>query len=263
VICREVREGLWPPERPRLLGPEVERAREHVRDCSECTRYFAQDRAVLDTCHRLRAVRAPLSVRARVFEALAQARRRPASSEQPEPPAERPLHANMRIAGGVALLVLFVLSGVVLGPGLLRDDPSPIEVAETPGSDAAFVEDYLRRAVGEDYLETSDPEEITRFLRRELGLQSRVLDLAGLIPRRVEICLLEGRRGAMVVYRLDGRTVTHYLVPKEAEQQAPRVAQEHGNLTVVTWSTDSLEEALVGEIPSDELLELARSGAGH
>lgn len=266
MICREVREGLWPPERPRLLGPEVERAREHVRGCSECTRYFAQDRAVLDACHRLRAVRAPLSVRARVFEALAQARRRPARPEQPEPSepsADRPRRPKLRIAGGAALLMLFVVSGVVFGPGLVRDGPTRLDVAEAPGSDAAFVEDYLRRAVGEDYLETSDPEEITRFLRRELGIHSRVLDLAGLIPRRVEICLLEGRRGAMVVYRLDGRTVTHYLVPKQAEQQAPRVAQGYGNLTVVTWSTDSVEEALVGEVPSDQLLELAKSGVGH
>ncbi|MEX2468072.1 MAG: hypothetical protein WD995_14265 [Gemmatimonadota bacterium] len=247
-----------------MLGPEVEAAREHVRKCSECTRYFAQDRAVLDAGHRLRDVRAPLPVRTRVFEALAQARQRPARGEHAEPSVpHRPARSAMWAVGGGAVAMLVLLAGLMLGPRLLQDAEPRMEVAEASGSDAAFVEDYLRRAVGEDYLETSDPEEIARFLRRELGLHSRALTLAGLVPRRVEICLLEGRRGAMVVYRLDGRSVTHYLVPKKAEPQAPRVAQEHGSLAVVTWSTDSLEEALVGEMPSDQLLELARNGVSH
>ena len=161
----------------------------------------------------------------------------------------------------MALLAVLAASTILLGPKLSRGGSDPAMAVDDFGSDAAFVEDYLRRAVGEDYLESSDPEEIAHFLRRELGLESSLLNLAGLLPTRVEICLLEGRRGAMIVYHgSSGRSVTHYLVPKLAGERPPRVAREHGGLTVVTWSTDTLEEALVGEVPPRELLDLAMTG---
>lgn len=257
--CRDVREGLWPPERPRLVGPQVERARAHIRSCRECTRWFAEDRATLDTRHSLQSVRAPLRVQAKVFEALARAREGGTRSRVDAMRAGAS-RLRKRVAAVGGLLAAGAISALIIGPRLPPDGGARAGVIGEMGSDAAFVEDYLRRAVGEDYLESSDAEEIARFLRRELGLHSNLLSLAGLVPTRVEICLLEGRRGAMVVYRLDGRRVTHYLVPKAAEERPPRIAREHGSLTVVTWSTDALEEALVGEMPSNELLDLARSG---
>lgn len=252
--CHDVRQGLWPPEKPKLLGPEIEKAQEHVRSCSECSRYFAQDRAVLDACHQLRSVRAPLQVRIRVFEALA--RGRDGRSWRSGAPGERtPVLRRTLTAAAVVLLVgVSVLAGPRLGGA------PESRLASAPGPEAAFVEDYLRRAVGEDYIDTSDREEIMRFLRRELGLESGLLDEGDLIPARAEICLLEGRRGAMIVYKKDGRSVTHYLVPRATRPHGPEVAEDHGELAVVTWSSGSVEEALVGELPPDQLLELARNG---
>jgi hypothetical protein len=145
---------------------------------------------------------------------------------------------------------------MVAGHGLLGSTGPTDSVAEE-----AFVEDYLRRGVGQDFLDSSDREEIARFLQRELGLSSRLLDAPGLVPARVEICLLEGRRGAMVVYHHEGRTVTHYVVADEGVPRGPRVADDHGELAVITWSSGQVEEALVGELPPGELLALVRVDA--
>ncbi|MDZ7779007.1 MAG: hypothetical protein U5R14_03585 [Gemmatimonadota bacterium] len=267
--CREAREGLWPPERPRLLDPEIERAREHVRHCPECARYFQQDRAVLDSWHRLRGVRAPLRVRLHVFQALARARGEGGevriAEESTGAPTGEVGRSRARRWMAVAIVALIVVGSVsvVFGSTWSQERVASEPEPAAAGSEAAFVEDYLRRAVGEDYLETSDRAEIARFLRRELGLQSELLELSGLVPTRVEICLLEGRRGAMVVYRLDGERVTHYLVPKRAEDRPPRVAREHGALAVVTWASSTIEEALVGQVSPDTLLQLARDGVSE
>jgi anti-sigma factor RsiW len=260
VTCDEARALLWPPERPRLVAADVERAREHVRACPECVRYLAQDRALLDAYHRLREVEAPLEVRGRVFEALGRARAGPGTGD------DRPVAPRARSIGLAAMLAVSV--ALVVWSWSASDAAAPPPVAGSvedgrgAGVESAFVEDYLRRAVGEDYLESTDVEEIVQFLTRELGQHVTLLRLSELVPTRVEICLLEGRRGAMVVYRLDGKRVTHYLVPKAADARPPTVAPEHGDLAVVTWASGNLEEALVGEVSADTLLALARSGRG-
>jgi hypothetical protein len=57
-----------------------------------------------------------------------------------------------------------------------------------------FVEDYLRRDVGQGYLETDDPAEVTQFLNRELGVRLDPIRLARLRLPRAHIFLLEGRK---------------------------------------------------------------------
>ena len=263
--CREARDVLWPPELPRLLEPRVQRARSHVRACTECTLYFAQDRRMLDACHGLRSLRAPAEVRLRVLDVMATAGRR-----------ERPATATASYRGGAALrvgretsrervrvvaaLVVAVvgIGGTALGFALTG---ARVPEATSPSPEDAFVGDYLRRAVAQDFLESSDREEIVRFLQRELGLSSGPLHAPGLVPARVEICLLEGRRGAMIVYHFEDRTVTHYLVPDGSPPRAPRVADNRGELAVVTWSSGAVEEALVGEVPVADLLAMATAEA--
>lgn len=121
----------------------------------------------------------------------------------------------------------------------------------------------MRRAVGEDYLETSDPLHVTRFLQRELGLRFEPIRHPGLEVIRVEICLLEGRRGAMIVYEQSGVPVAHYLVPIDDAIARPPAISEHrpgeagGAMPVVTWATPRIEQALVGEVDRQQLLELA------
>jgi len=131
-----------------------------------------------------------------------------------------------------------------------------------------FVEDYLRRAVGQDHIETTDPAEVTRFLQRELGLRIEPIRSAGLALQRAEICLLEGRRGAMIVYKQNGTEVAHYLIPREeATAREPALSGrpqiDPGDMPVVTWATPRVEQALVGELDSERLLQMAGRGSSQ
>ncbi len=70
----------------------------------------------------------------------------------------------------------------------------------------------------------------------------------------------------MIVYKIRGSTVSHYLVPKEDTRARPPALSDYrvdpvGSMPVVTWSTPRVEQALVGEIDPDELLQLAGLGA--
>ena len=254
--CREAREGLWPPERPRLVGDDIAAARRHVDDCGECRDYFEQDRALLEFYDRIRDQPAPLEVRESVFEALSRARWRDADHSGAAAAKSSTLWrlGAWPVALTAALLVVFMVE--------MR--PKTAAPADDP---TVFVEDYLRRAVGQDHIETSDPAEVRRFLQRELGMQLQPLAFAGLALERAEICLLEGRRGAMIVYKKDGAEISHYLIPRDGTgPRTPSVSAYSsgtagGEMPVVTWSTPRVEQALVGELTSEQLLDMARRGS--
>jgi hypothetical protein len=252
--CRAARAGLWPPERPRLAGVEIVAAREHVSSCAECTEFFAQERALLEAYRELGDVRAPLGVRERVFDALATARAEALGKTETRGSAPVSWRWSRFAWPGMAAGVIAVLALVA---ALARPGPS------TQDGGGVFVEDYLRRAVGQHHLITSDPDEVRRFLVRELGIEVGPLRASGLELRRVEICLLEGRRGAMIVYAKGGASVSHYVVPRQdSRPRKPTLSKPtdpvlSGTLPVVTWSTDALEQALVGDLGSSELMQIA------
>ncbi len=251
--CLRAREELWPPERPKLCEADVERAQAHVEACEECKLYFTQDRALLDAYDRVRQVRAPRQVREEVFDALARAR-----LEHEAENRSRTLNRKGAIAVGAALaasVTLFAVSTFAAGDAAPPDDPG------------FFAEDYLRRAVGQDMIVSSDPQEVRRFLQRELGRSLGPIQRAGLEVERAEICLINGRRGALIVYQSAGGSISHYLVPFDGmKARAPSVADYHSGpeghrMPLVTWATPELEQALVGEIQPEELLRIAALAA--
>ncbi|MDH3207081.1 MAG: hypothetical protein OEO79_10735 [Gemmatimonadota bacterium] len=253
--CLRAREELWPPERPKLCEADVERAQAHVEACEECKLYFAQDRALLDAYDRVRRVRAPREVREEVFDALARARlEQEGAGRLPQTVSRRGL-----IAVGVALAASVTLFAAVSSFGT-----SDVASVGDPG---IFAEDYLRRAVGQDMIVSSDPREVRRFLQRELGRSLGPMQLAGLEVERAEICLINGRRGALIVYKSGGGSISHYLVPSEGlKARAPSVADYHtgpagDRMPLVTWATPELEQALVGEVRPEELLRIAALSA--
>ena len=281
--CTRARTRLWPPERPRLVGGDVAAARAHVRVCENCTAYFAQDRALLDLYDRARRTAAPLPVREHVFDALARARSSTVRSRSEGEQARSPTSfgasadegdaragvesnaARRRLAGGRSgrpSAVAAAVAAIVVTMAHSR----PVAHAAAEGPDM-FVQDYLRRAVGEDHIETDDPAEVTRFLQRELGLRLEPLRLSGLALTRVEICLLEGRRGAMITYEFEGAAVSHYIVPREGARVRPPALSQHpsgdntAGMPVVTWATPRIEQALVGEVVAEQLLQIALRGS--
>ncbi len=137
-------------------------------------------------------------------------------------------------------------------------------VPEALDDGGLFAEDYLRRAVAQERIASSDPGEVSRFLTRELGRPIQPLQVAGLRLTSAEICLIEGRRGAMIQYVQDGKEISHYLIPRDGTQQRdpePASAWSSGGAggpALITWATPAIEQALVAEVPEDQLVELAR-----
>lgn len=258
--CEEARSILWPPERPRLVGSEVAEARAHIEGCEACQAYFSQDRELLEVWARAKEVRAPADVRERVFDALAQARWSSKLGEESHVGTPSRLDRLPTSRWKQAGLLAGAAAGLVLAMGWANFGTSP---AQPPG--AVFVEDYLRRAVGEDHIETNDPAEVIRFLERELGIRVEPIRLAGLELARAEICLLEGQRGAMIVYKENGQEVLHYIVPRDDVPRRPPVLSPRAggttDMPVVTWATEDVEQALVGGVEAERLLLLAALGA--
>ncbi len=250
--CSEARRALWPPERPRLVEAEILEARRHLQGCAACESYFEQDRALLDAYDRKGQERAPQILRERVFDALARERARGLSIAEPRRVSRRWLVAAAAsvaglLAGGLAVSLLNV--------------PDGLDGAEL------FAEDYLRRAVSQERLVSSDANEISRFLTRELGRPIRPLQVAGLRCTSAEICLIEGRRGAMIRYLENGREISHYLIPQDGTPgRDPEVSPMFssggvGGPALVTWATPEIEQALVGEVSEARLMELARQAS--
>lgn len=261
--CSTAREALWPPEKPRLAGEGVLLAREHIEDCADCQEYFRQDRHLLDAYCTLREERAPRRIRERVFDSLARERAGNLTAEVNRAAQLGPgsLALPRWMVATAASLVLLSALGTT---AMWMNRPSA-----RPATGELFVDDYLRRAVGQDNIVTSDPAEISRFLVKELGLLITPLQIEGLRLAGAEVCFLDGRRGAMIRYRQNGHEVTHYLIPREGvEERAPRRLgilpggfEDQAAPSVITWATPSIEQALVGAVSAERLMSIARKAS--
>lgn len=253
--CQTARDTLWPPERPRLVVEDVAAARRHVDTCEACRDYFRQDRHLLAAYRRLGEQRAPASVRERVFTALA--RERDGGRGQGRRPW-RPGRAT-GWAWGAAAAAVFATVLLMSGGGSASEEAPP----------EAFIEDYMRRAVAEDRIDSSDPAAVSHFLTRELGMALKPLMIEGYRLAGAETCLLGGQRGAMVIYERAGETLSHYLLPvPRSSDRDPRLSSGESALSpavtgpaVVTWVSGSLEHALVGAVDPQKLLTIARASA--
>jgi anti-sigma factor RsiW len=252
MTCSEARHALWPPEGPRLAEADVLEVRQHVQGCPACESYFAQDRSLLEAYERAKQERAPQILRERVFDALARERSRDFGLTPPR-------HVSRRWFVAVAASVAGLLAGGSLVS--LRNVPDALN------DGGLFAEDYLRRAVAQERIVSSDVDEVSRFLTRELGRSIMPLQLAGLDLTSAEICLIEGRRGAMIQYVEDGRKISHYLIPQEGtprrdpDASTTFNADNIGGPALITWATPEIEQALVGEVPEARLMELARNAS--
>lgn len=270
--CAEAREFLWPPEEPRMVDQRVLEAREHLDRCESCRDYLSLDTALLKAFRSVPPLRAPANVRERIFDALARER-----TAQAWVPREREVPTRHRRGAAAtflflaALLVLSFVSlrGFIHGPLEDRDLAGPGWSAANGG---AFVEDFLRRAVQEEHIGTSDPAEAARFLTRQLGIPlSLPVALPGFDLSGVEVCIVEGVRGAVVMYKRDGQVLYHYLVPRArgtAQEPALSSATPPGwsgqpYPSVVIWGSEEVQQALVSDMPPEQLMEMAQALTGQ
>lgn len=253
--CDDAQRALWPLEGPREDSRETSRAQAHLDGCDRCQLFFERDRVVGELLHRLRReVRAPVRLRERVTDALAleRVRRR---DEAALPVGGR----GVRRWWGPVGVMLSAAAALVLGLVLGSPSGQPVELTRP----AHFANDYLRLAIQEEVTSpTVDSATVTAFFLRELGRGLAPVPVPAASVTRAMVCLLDGRRGAMVEYDLGGTRMAHYRVPRPVsgreEAREPEVSVEMG-LAVVRWTESEYEHALVGPIEPAQLRQLAQA----
>lgn len=244
--CDEIRELLWPMDRPREVVEGEEEALAHLEDCGECRAFFERD-ALISEVLRVEGVsaRAPVDVRERVFDALARERAL----------VPQPYRAGRR---GIAVRALPWAATAVAAVGGLALGLS----RSGPGVDVAYAQDFLSRAVEADAVEMPDIQAVSALFMSELGVPVTPVVLREAPMSRAMICLIDGRRAAMVEYEMNGYTLAHYRVPlDEGRSSRPKTPglSEEGGVCVYRWSDGRFQHALVSDMPGDRLQAIAEA----
>ncbi|MDH3732348.1 MAG: hypothetical protein OEU54_02395 [Gemmatimonadota bacterium] len=238
--CDEVRETLWPLDRPRGVVAGEAEARSHLDECPACRAFFERDAMISRALksYDLEAP-APSDLRSRVASSLG------AESASGWVVRSRRF-AWLRVAPWAAAAAV-----VGLAVGLMRPGPAV---------EGAYAQDFLSRAVEADAMDKPDASAVSAFFMRELGVSAPPVVLASAPMSRAMICLIDGERAAMVEYDMSGYTVAHYRVPRTTgilpRAREPSMVDENG-VCVYRWTDDRFEHALVSDMPDDRLVEVA------
>lgn len=250
VACGTARRLLWPDAGPQALTPEREAAEAHLAICDACRRFMAEMRASATATHEgAPKPPAPVEVRERLFTALARERAR----------LDAPARPPRRRALGWAVAALAV-GGAAVWTATVRSPTSGQDL--TP-----FAEDHVRALQGEA-LNTADPIAVETWLRARVPFAVHVPRIPGAALEGARLCLLGGRRGAVVRFRLDGEPVSYYVMAEgtggggtggadRLDAAAFREETDAG-YNVVAWRRDGLVYAVVGALPRERLAALAR-----
>ncbi|MFN2566949.1 MAG: hypothetical protein ABR499_18280 [Gemmatimonadaceae bacterium] len=230
-----------------MPSPEVIEAQQHLEACSACQQFVRDMLALGDAIHDGAArEHAPPDVRGRLFSAIARAR----TGSQPP---SRGHHRAQWLAAAVVLLV--GLAGALTVDQLLRDAPAdPI---------TAIAGDHAK-TLGETHIASSDPAEVTRWLAGHVHFAVHVPVLPGAELRGARVCVLDGRRGAVVEYEVDDAAVSYFVVPDRAELAdaggPPRFDRtKRAGYHIVSWREPGLLHAMVGNLPESRLVTLAKT----
>jgi len=255
--CSEVRKTLWPADELRVSDDQVEAALGHAERCPACRNFIEEDRRLAEFIRdAVRREPAPRELRERLYTALARERAGTV-------PRRSPLRRKRELIAAVVLI-----AGVASASGYWLASRGQSAMAAT-----AFAEDYLRRVVEQEQLNSADRAEIATFFARELGVAMPPPNVPNFEIQRAAICLMNGHRGGVVEYAAEGSQLTYYLLPKSDESPdktrrlasiqaggatvtAPAVAEERG-LGVATWWDGDHQHALVGSLSERELRRLA------
>ncbi|TAM94109.1 MAG: hypothetical protein EPN40_12245 [Rhodanobacteraceae bacterium] len=251
--CLRARRYLLLRERgPAAVTAETIEIDAHLRGCVTCRAYADEMLAWRRLGARLRdGHSAPEAMRQRWFRNLALAR-----TQWLE---EAPNHARRRTRRQAILWAvtgLALLAAVVAWVGPFRFPVGSVD----PGSLVA--EDHWRE-VHQQSVQSSDPAEIRRWLQQRLALPVRVILIPGATLEGARLCLLRGRLGAVIRYRVSGAPVSYYVMPAiegnagEARDRNAIQQEAAQGYNVVLWYERGLLHALVGDLPRTQLLRLA------
>lgn len=247
MTCGRARRLLWPDGGPRAATGEVIEAQAHVVGCGSCRQFLSEMRTFGEAI-RTAAPReqAPAAVRRRVFSAVARARA--------GVPAVR--GRRWRPSWLAAAAVLLVGVGGALTADRLarqeRDDPI-----------SAIAEDHAR-VLGGARIDSTDPAVVAQWLAGQVhfAIHVPVLPDARLLGAR--LCVMDGRRGAVVEYQVGEARLSYFVVPEGAERAEAGEALQfrraaRAGYQLVWWREAGLVHAMVGSLPQSTLLALAKA----
>ncbi len=252
VGCEQALERLWPLTEPgEMDSPELVEAREHLRRCSACQAYFRRD-ATLG--RRLRDLKTnglkvlPEACRAELLMQLS-------GDAQISDPDIEPIESKQPRRGRSWQEWLATAAAITLLAGGLAISHS----IESPLSDGAFTADFMHANLPEIETDNVTATQVASFYAEQFGDQMNPARLLDARVTRVAVCIVEGRRGAMVEYDLGGERLVYYQIPLDGGRTTRdlRTGTE-GDLNVARWGDDLSEHVLVSAIPLEHLEEYAR-----
>jgi anti-sigma factor RsiW len=156
-------------------------------------------------------------------------------------------------------VALVVALGAAVG-GILFPERTT-RSGEAPSVIAALAEDHAR-AMSDARIASRDASEIARWLAARLPFAVHVPDLAEAELRGARLCLMDGRRGAVIEYRVGGEPLSYFVLPDARVPAAPtEIRFEHTariGYGIVWWREPGLMHAMVGRLPTSRLEHFAR-----
>lgn len=249
MTCGEARRLAWPDSAPRAVDDSVEAAEAHIAKCADCHAFISDMRAL---GARLSASaprpQAPREVRERLFAALARAR-----SDFDRSRVRRGTALRVAVAGMVGLLVLAF--------AVWRQSPPRAGMSQVA---ARFADDH-RRALGTEGIASSDATEVARWFSGRVGFAVHVPIFTNGQLVGARLAEVDGQRGAVLAYRIDGMDVSYYIFRAPGAAEARHLAREPAvhvsswsGFRIAAWEEPGLTHALVGDLAAARLTGLAR-----
>jgi anti-sigma factor RsiW len=230
------------------VDDRVAAAEAHIAECAACRAFIADMRVMAE---RLAASAprpsAPREVRERLFASLARAR-----SDTERTTARRVVTRWVAAAGVVAL--------VILAAGVWRVTsmrPGPADIT------ARLADDH-RRVLHGDGIVSADSLVIVQWLSGRVGFAVHVPAFTNGQVVGARVADVNGLRGAVLAYRVDGKDVSYYIIPVPGATtggeltRIPEVeVSSWSGFRIAAWRVPGLTHALVGDLPRARLAGLA------
>ena len=203
---------------PRLTHAEVEH---HLRQCASCQAFVAGEASFAATlAAQMAPTTASVDVRRRLFDALADGRR-------------RRLRWGRWVAAVAAIAAVAMLSLRLLAPAV---DPL-----------TAVVEDFARLQ-GVGGLRTNNRVDATRWLTPQVD----VAVIAPAWPRATlvgaRICPMPAGRGAVLEYQVEGEAVGYYILPMRQGTAAGLQFSHVRGYSVIAWHDDDVWHVVISAL---------------
>ncbi|MGI9090940.1 MAG: hypothetical protein ACR2GG_07550 [Gemmatimonadaceae bacterium] len=244
--CGRARRLLWPEGDLHLSRPDLGAAEMHVASCMRCQRFQQQMRELPQLLNAtIGPAPAPPEVRERLFTALARER------AHIEPQVRVATH---RVVAAVAAVL--VIAAAIAGLWTTQSGSAAPQVAGI----MAVAEDHMR-ALHEESIASTDRTVLAQWLRERVAFAVQVPEIEGATLTGARLCYVNGERGAVLQYVVDGRLVSYYVMPGAEDGTAPASrfeSEAKAGYTVVAWRRAGLTYALVGDLPRERLMTLSR-----